>query len=182
MYCFISHSAQLALLPLRKYGSEVQPEYRLFLLSLRGVLIPSEANTALTTSAKRGPWDFNNSSLIINTLHSKADEMVSFVQWLGYGLHSDLVSLVQWLGCGSNPGGGQIFLFTINVHTSSGTHPASYSVVLELSGHGLQLTTHLHLIPRLKMSGALTLHHVGDRNDSTSFTMVRLCRANCGQE
>ena len=50
-----------------------------------------------------------------------------------------------------------------NVHTGSGAHPASYSMITgALFGGGwncrsLKLTTHLHLVPRLRMSGAIPL-------------------------
>ena len=45
-----------------------------------------------------------------------------------------------------------------NVHTSSGAHPASYSIPTGVlsrgqSGRGVRLFTHLQLVPRLRMSG-----------------------------
>ena len=50
-----------------------------------------------------------------------------------------------------------------NVQTSSGAHSASCSVGTEVlsqesSGQGVRLTTHLHLVQRLRTSGAVSPH------------------------
>ena len=49
-----------------------------------------------------------------------------------------------------------------NVHSDSGAHPSSYSLGAgDLSrgqcGRAVKLTTHLHLVPRLKISGVVQL-------------------------
>jgi hypothetical protein len=68
--------------------------------------------------------------------------------------------------CVSNPGGGggaRYFYVLQNVQISCGAHPASYSVGTEVfspgveSGRDVKLTTHLHLEPRSRMSGAIPL-------------------------
>ena len=41
-----------------------------------------------------------------------------------------------------------------NVQTSSGTHPASYSMCTRVPSVGVKLITHLHPVPRLRISGA----------------------------
>jgi len=48
------------------------------------------------------------------------------------------------------------------LHTGSEAHPASYSIGTRaasrgLSGRGVELTINLHLVPRLRMSGAIPL-------------------------
>ena len=60
------------------------------------------------------------------------------------------------------PVGASDSSFLQNVQTASGAHPALYSMgsgVLSrgYSGRGVKLTTHLHLVPRLRMSGAIPL-------------------------
>jgi hypothetical protein len=69
-------------------------------------------------------------------------------------------------GCrswGSNPGRvKRFFLFSRNVHTVSGAHPTSSSVVTAVpsrgeSGRDVKLTTHLYLVQRLRKSGAIPL-------------------------
>jgi len=52
-----------------------------------------------------------------------------------------------------------------NVRTGSGVHPASYAMrtgVLSrgISGRGVWLVTQLHLVPRLRMSTAITAHRL----------------------
>jgi len=39
----------------------------------------------------------------------------------------------------------------------SGAYPASFSMGARIHGQGMKLTTHLHLVPRLSMSGAVPL-------------------------
>jgi len=48
------------------------------------------------------------------------------------------------------------------MQTNSGAHTASYSMGVsdpprEQSGRGVKLTTHLHIVPRLRMSGDIPL-------------------------
>jgi hypothetical protein len=61
------------------------------------------------------------------------------------------VSTVTW---SDDPGfkywqGQQIFLLSKNIQTSSGAHPASYSM-----GEDMRMITYLHLVLRLRMGGA----------------------------
>jgi len=61
----------------------------------------------------------------------------------------------------SNPGRGKI-LFSKTIQTGSSAHPASYSVGIQvlpsgLSGWDMMSTTHLHLVLRLRISGAIPL-------------------------
>jgi len=57
---------------------------------------------------------------------------------------------------------GQTFFLLLNPQTGFGAHTASYFMgteefCRELSGRGVKLTTHLHLMSRLRMSGAIPL-------------------------
>lgn len=52
-----------------------------------------------------------------------------------------------------------IFILSVNIHTGYGVHPAAHLVSIGVlyqvySGLGVLLTTHLHPMSRLKMSGA----------------------------
>jgi len=67
-----------------------------------------------------------------------------------------------WTGRVRIPAQARDFLFSKTVQTGSGAHPASYSmgtrVLSRGSGsQGIMLTIHLHLVPRLRMGGAITL-------------------------
>jgi hypothetical protein len=67
-----------------------------------------------------------------------------------------------WTGRARIPAQARDFLFLKTVQTGSGAHPASYSmgtrVLSQESGsQGIKLTIHLHLVPRFRMSGAITL-------------------------
>jgi len=64
--------------------------------------------------------------------------------------------------CGSNPtGASEVFLW--NIQIGSGAHPAPCSVSIRESSlgwgvvkyQGWQLTSHLYIVPRVRMSGAL---------------------------
>jgi hypothetical protein len=57
---------------------------------------------------------------------------------------------------------GQIFFLLQNAQTGFGAHTASYFMgtgdfCRGLSGRGVKLTTRLHLVSRLRMSGAISL-------------------------
>ena len=67
-----------------------------------------------------------------------------------------------WWVRSSNPVGARYFSFFENVQTGCGAHTASYSVGTGVlprgySGRSVKLTAHLHLVPRLRMSGAIPL-------------------------
>jgi hypothetical protein len=67
-----------------------------------------------------------------------------------------------WTGRARIPAQARDFLFLKTVQTGSPAHPASYSkgtrVPSQESGsQGIKLTIHLHLVPRFRMSGAITL-------------------------
>jgi len=49
------------------------------------------------------------------------------------------------------------FFSSKTVQTGSGAHRASYSVGNGVTSRGMKLTTHLHLVLRLRMSGAAPL-------------------------
>jgi hypothetical protein len=53
-------------------------------------------------------------------------------------------------------GARDVFLLQ-NVQTGTWAHPASYSMDTEVLSRGVNLTAHLHLVPRLRMSGAVPL-------------------------
>jgi hypothetical protein len=70
---------------------------------------------------------------------------------LGYGMDD--------LGFESRGGLGSFFLHH-RVHTGSGAHPASYpigtrAISLRVKRRGVKLTTHLHLVLRSRMRGAI---------------------------
>jgi hypothetical protein len=54
-------------------------------------------------------------------------------------------------GLGSNPGRDS------KCPDCSGAYPASFSMGARVHGHSVKLTTHLPLVPRLRMSGAVPL-------------------------
>jgi hypothetical protein len=67
-----------------------------------------------------------------------------------------------WTGRVRIPAQARDFLFSKTVQTGSGPHPASYSmgtrVLSQGSGsQGIKWTIHLQLVPRLRMSQAITL-------------------------
>ena len=58
--------------------------------------------------------------------------------------------------------GPRDFLFSNTVQTDCGAHPALYSMATAVpscgkDGRGAKLNTHLHLVPRLRMTGAIPL-------------------------
>jgi len=64
-------------------------------------------------------------------------------QWLGVW--------TEWTVWASNPGRGKRFVSLLqNVQTGAGA-------LFRRCGQGLNLTTHLHLVPRLRMSGTIPL-------------------------
>jgi len=69
-----------------------------------------------------------------------------------------------------NPGRGKTFTLLQDIQTASGAHPASYLMgITRVLSHsqsrwGVKLTTHLHLVPRLRISAAIlmpSLHRQG---------------------
>jgi len=62
-----------------------------------------------------------------------------------------------------NPGRGKTFSLLQDMQTGSGAHPASYSMgTKKVLSHGpcnrgVKLTTHLHLVPRLRIGGAISI-------------------------
>jgi hypothetical protein len=82
------------------------------------------------------------------------------------------------------PVGTEIFQFSKTFRTVSGANPASWSVVHAviwsgLSGRRVTLTVHLHLVPRLRMSGAtspLPLYSImGWTGPLLAFTFFLVC-------
>jgi hypothetical protein len=71
--------------------------------------------------------------------------------------------MTGWTVSGSNPGKDKRFFSLLqNVQTGSWAHPASYSldkgiISQENSGRGVNLTTPIHLSPKLRMSEAVTV-------------------------
>jgi len=60
---------------------------------------------------------------------------------------------------------GKTFSFVQNIFTIFGDPPASYSVGIGVlsqgySGWGMKLTTHLHVVLRLRMSGGIHMLHL----------------------
>jgi hypothetical protein len=58
--------------------------------------------------------------------------------------------------------GQEIFLFSKTVQTESGAHSTSHAIGTgflsqSYDGGGVKLTTYLHLVPRLRMSGVLPI-------------------------
>ena len=51
----------------------------------------------------------------------------------------------------------RILVGTGNAQTGSGAYPACFSMGTRVHGQDAKLTAHLHLVPRLKMSGAVPL-------------------------
>jgi hypothetical protein len=83
---------------------------------------------------------------------------------------------VQWLGYGLNDPGFESRLGWHNVQADSGTHLGFYSIV-----RGVKLTTQIHLVSRLKMSGANTPTapirlHGTDRDNFLSILRTELTR------
>jgi hypothetical protein len=67
-----------------------------------------------------------------------------------------------WVILDSNHGEAKDFSILQIVQTALGAHPASYSMGTEVlsrrkSGRNVKLTTHPHLVPRLKINGAMPL-------------------------
>ena len=55
------------------------------------------------------------------------------------------------------PGTDKRFFFSKTRQTGSGAHPASCSMGIGVISRGMKLTTHLHLVPWLRMSGTVRL-------------------------
>jgi hypothetical protein len=76
----------------------------------------------------------------------------------------DGIATSQWLGStGFKSRKGQHVLFYKMVQTGPGAHPMSYAMSMRVLCWGwcsqdMKLTTHLHLVLRLKMGGAVPLH------------------------
>jgi hypothetical protein len=56
-----------------------------------------------------------------------------------------IAQLVQW----------RVYNLDDRIQTGSGVHPASYAMGTGGSFRGVKLTTHLHIMPRLRMRGAI---------------------------
>jgi hypothetical protein len=74
------------------------------------------------------------------------------------------------------PARARRFSLLRNVQTSSGAHPASYSKVTGLlsrgkSGMDGKFATHLHLIPRLRISGPIPPHPLYAFKERTGTTL-----------
>jgi hypothetical protein len=81
------------------------------------------------------------------------------------GIWNSIVSIVNRLHAGRSRvrilAGVRDFCLLQNVQTSPGAHPVfffnGYRGFHGYSGWGVKLTTHLHLVPRLRMIGAMPL-------------------------
>jgi hypothetical protein len=95
--------------------------------------------------------DLNN---IFYTKHFSGDQQVLV------GIVATI--FLDWAILDSNHGEENDFSIFQIVHTALEAHPASYSMGTKVlsrskSGRNVKLTTHPHLVPRLKINGAIPL-------------------------
>ena len=114
------------------------------------------------------------------------DEICYGILILGLGCQVSVVSILnglwaRWpINCGSVPGTCKRFISSQSIQTGSGTNRAFYSVgtttlFFGKSSQGVELTTHLLLVMRLRMRGAIPpIPHMPSRHMHENFTFVLL--------
>jgi hypothetical protein len=107
-----------------------------------GVQAQLHSNYGLNCSV-HNEKEIRRTTVTSGTHNSSQSVVAQSVQGLGKG--------AERLGC-SVPGRGRDFSLRHRVQTDSGAHPASYPI----RNKGVKLTTHLPLVPRLRIRGAVS--------------------------
>ena len=100
-----------------------------------------------------------------------------------FHIYMDIMTYKGYTVCGRNPGRGKTFSLLHDMQTGSEAHPASYSVGITrvlsqgLSRWGVKLTTHLHLVLRLRISGAIPLLPLHAFSAWTGKTLLFISKA-----